>query len=128
MCAGVVEWLFFFQAEDGIRDWSVTGVQTCALPICRKLFAGLGRDKLVEDCPLAFPRPEDTAETLDVFATGGAAGEYYGDPCVRYVDSFVQDVGRYNGPVSALPKAVKYLLAFAGWRLVGYAWYEESPA
>src|ERR1019366_4324215 len=29
--------LFFFQAEDGIRDWSVTGVQTCALPIyqCR---------------------------------------------------------------------------------------------
>src|SRR5437016_1154483 len=27
---------FFFQAEDGIRDWSVTGVQTCALPILRK--------------------------------------------------------------------------------------------
>src|SRR5438046_10150805 len=25
--------IFFFQAEDGIRDWSVTGVQTCALPI-----------------------------------------------------------------------------------------------
>src|SRR5260370_15791433 len=25
--------LFFFQAEDGIRDSSVTGVQTCALPI-----------------------------------------------------------------------------------------------
>src|SRR3989339_1397184 len=24
---------FFFQAEDGIRDWSGTGVQTCALPI-----------------------------------------------------------------------------------------------
>src|SRR5256885_11305025 len=28
---GVV--LFFFQAEDGIRDYKVTGVQTCALPI-----------------------------------------------------------------------------------------------
>src|SRR5947209_9244359 len=26
-------WLFFFQAEDGIRDIGVTGVQTCALPI-----------------------------------------------------------------------------------------------
>src|SRR5438876_9128058 len=25
---------FFFQAEDGIRDGRVTGVQTCALPIC----------------------------------------------------------------------------------------------
>src|SRR5262249_59618836 len=31
--------VFFFQAEDGIRDWSVTGVQTCALPI---LQAGRG--------------------------------------------------------------------------------------
>src|SRR5690606_7302033 len=26
-------WCFFFQAEDGIRDFHVTGVQTCALPI-----------------------------------------------------------------------------------------------
>src|SRR3712207_9554491 len=26
--------IFFFQAEDGIRDIGVTGVQTCALPIC----------------------------------------------------------------------------------------------
>mgnify|MGYP007026249007 CR=1 FL=1 len=26
--------IFFFQAEDGIRDYDVTGVQTCALPIC----------------------------------------------------------------------------------------------
>src|SRR5256885_181450 len=30
---------FFFQAEDGIRDYKVTGVQTCALPI---LSAGIG--------------------------------------------------------------------------------------
>src|SRR2546427_6391090 len=28
---------FFFQAEDGIRDLTVTGVQTCALPICFQL-------------------------------------------------------------------------------------------
>src|SRR5438309_6795457 len=28
---------FFFQAEDGIRDGTVTGVQTCALPICHRL-------------------------------------------------------------------------------------------
>src|SRR5215475_15180216 len=31
---------FFFQAEDGIRDFHVTGVQTCALPICG-YYAGL---------------------------------------------------------------------------------------
>src|SRR5690606_40476116 len=28
--------LFFFQAEDGIRDFHVTGVQTCALPISKQ--------------------------------------------------------------------------------------------
>src|SRR5437763_10067996 len=33
---------FFFQAEDGIRDTSVTGVQTCALPIW--LAADLGEE------------------------------------------------------------------------------------
>src|SRR5258708_34364720 len=32
LCADI--FLFFFQAEDGIRDDLVTGVQTCALPIC----------------------------------------------------------------------------------------------
>src|SRR5256885_11026271 len=29
----VSQFFFFFQAEDGIRDYKVTGVQTCALPI-----------------------------------------------------------------------------------------------
>src|SRR5258706_8172976 len=38
-----VVFFFFFQAEDGIRDWSVTGVQTCALPICLGLRAGLAQ-------------------------------------------------------------------------------------
>src|SRR6266511_4758700 len=32
---------FFFQAEDGIRDFHVTGVQTCALPIFTFAIAGL---------------------------------------------------------------------------------------
>src|SRR5205807_7492125 len=33
-----------FQAEDGIRDYKVTGVQTCALPIfTQRRFAGAGR-------------------------------------------------------------------------------------
>src|SRR5690625_3289488 len=36
MCDGLT--FFFFQAEDGIRDGHVTGVQTCALPICFGVF------------------------------------------------------------------------------------------
>src|SRR5688500_20269913 len=32
----VIKRFFFFQAEDGIRGYKVTGVQTCALPICER--------------------------------------------------------------------------------------------
>src|SRR2546426_540153 len=44
----VIFFFFFFQAEDGIRDYKVTGVQTCALPICVAVIfdevqCGLGR-------------------------------------------------------------------------------------
>ena len=37
-----MEVCFFFQAEDGIRDYDVTGVQTCALPIC----IGIAEDEI----------------------------------------------------------------------------------
>src|SRR3989454_12264200 len=41
--------IFFFQAEDGIRDYKVTGVQTCALPISPRAgaprFAGARRPR-----------------------------------------------------------------------------------
>src|SRR2546429_7310498 len=36
------DFFFFFQAEDGIRDVAVTGVQTCALPICSRQFSWEG--------------------------------------------------------------------------------------
>src|SRR5699024_11383489 len=35
--------IFFFQAEDGIRDRNVTGVQTCALPIWAAAFLSLNK-------------------------------------------------------------------------------------
>src|SRR5438093_9060709 len=44
-----------FQAEDGIRCWSVTGVQTCALPILRGGIEGFGRlllDQLLRELQL----------------------------------------------------------------------------
>src|SRR5436309_9553035 len=46
-CVFRVFFFFFFQAEDGIRDFHVTGVQTCALPIflARLLDAGLLHEK-----------------------------------------------------------------------------------
>src|SRR5688572_31217544 len=38
-----VIFFFFFQAEDGIRDLTVTGVQTCALPISARASGTMGR-------------------------------------------------------------------------------------
>src|SRR5689334_25329803 len=37
--------VFFFQAEDGIRDGTVTGVKTCALPILARLTGCYQREK-----------------------------------------------------------------------------------
>src|SRR5207248_7397218 len=46
-CVGLLvyrlQFYFFFQAEDGIRDRTVTGVQTCALPICHSPTSVPGR-------------------------------------------------------------------------------------
>src|SRR5690606_39727290 len=42
---------FFFQAEDGIRDFHVTGVQTCALPIYQDLIADKEVDAVVISTP-----------------------------------------------------------------------------
>src|SRR5207248_6453715 len=57
---------FFFQAEDGIRDRTVTGVQTCALPIWACALAVLAAPALVAcgDTLQAQPIAHNTLETL----------------------------------------------------------------
>src|SRR5256885_15589762 len=61
-------YFFFFQAEDGIRDYKVTGVQTCALPIYLKALpvATFGRsDQLrVGDVVLAIGNPIGLSQTV----------------------------------------------------------------
>src|SRR5690606_40460307 len=47
----------FFQAEDGIRDFHVTGVQTCALPISRILDVKYF---------ILLPHPDDIGTPLDI--------------------------------------------------------------
>src|SRR6266496_3936846 len=63
---------FFFQAEDGIRDLYVTGVQTCALPIS---YASLQADQDTRDSTHQGMRQEMT----QVGATFRAAASYF-DP------------------------------------------------
>src|SRR5216684_5145907 len=52
---------FFFQAEDGIRDVAVTGVQTCALPISPRLDAQASIDPTLG--PRGSYRPPATAKS-----------------------------------------------------------------
>src|SRR2546425_6812509 len=51
----IYSFFFFFQAEDGIRDKLVTGVQTCALPISIPSWRARGR---VWACGVLVPRAE----------------------------------------------------------------------
>src|SRR6266699_1499307 len=52
---------FFFQAEDGIRDADVTGVQTCALPISDEALHAIIRDYTREACVRNLEREIGTA-------------------------------------------------------------------
>src|SRR5256885_2969738 len=52
-----VSFFFFFQAEDGIRDYKVTGVQTCALPITRYLPL-LAQNRAAKPLPCPGSAPE----------------------------------------------------------------------
>src|SRR5260370_40424062 len=57
--------VFFFQAEDGIRDSSVTGVQTCALPLLEPFEEQLDLPaRLVEICDRACREVLDVGEEL----------------------------------------------------------------
>src|SRR2546426_9726600 len=61
-------YFFFFQAEDGILDYKVTGVQTCALPISRvRAFTGGSED--------SFAAQLDSAGNLNWNTFLGAGGD-----------------------------------------------------
>src|SRR5215211_936752 len=71
---------FFFQAEDGIRDHCVTGVQTCALPICddatlmRALLATKPRLNLRAhgETPIFYAARLKRLQTLELLIAAGA--------------------------------------------------------
>src|SRR5438876_11217187 len=65
---------FFFQAEDGIRDGRVTGVQTCALPISPSPQTRPTSDRLRETLFNILAPQIDGARFLDLCAGSGAVG------------------------------------------------------
>src|SRR5436309_10138093 len=100
---------FFFQAEDGIRDFHVTGVQTCALPIsgaplladidagralffsggCAKCHSGINWTVSVKD----FTSPPAGSEIF----TERNPTNFVGNPVgTQYLDRFLRDIGSFN--------------------------------
>src|SRR5207245_8461074 len=80
---------FFFQAEDGIRDATVTGVQTCALPIYTynvtnkpaPLFTGFNQNvrtlpRIVVPGSVVFPQLRSEERRVGKECRSGWAGEY----------------------------------------------------
>src|SRR5437868_5183638 len=59
--------IFFFQAEDGIRCRNVTGVQTCALPICTVYIHALVRDDKGQKMSKSLGNVVDPIELIDKF-------------------------------------------------------------
>src|SRR5262249_1012686 len=89
---------FFFQAEDGIRYWSVTGVQTCALPIFNprikviikypnwyEHFQGLGYDLDLE--AKQFDAIYTGTESRDPYVTDQLLQQYLSYSIFRYFDN-----------------------------------------
>src|SRR5690625_6312957 len=96
---------FFFQAEDGIRDGHVTGVQTCALPIS---VDGVFTDKLVRQA-FAYATDRKTAvETAFNGVTPFEPNAVLSRTTPSYNDS-VADLYPYD------PEEAEKLLDAAGW-------------
>src|SRR6266508_1496370 len=91
----VISFFFFFQAEDGIRDGHVTGVQTCALPILRtgwiEWYCGLNEEQRIH---IAQPG------ALQI------AGLEQGEDSLRFLwDNHFAAIASDNPPFEALPPA-----------------------
>src|SRR3989449_9991311 len=70
---------FFFQAEDGIRDVAVTGVQTCALPIFPSVVAGEWQTRHHVDREGSRIMASPRCRRRSTIRTGGTLGRARGD-------------------------------------------------
>src|SRR5260370_4269862 len=130
----VVSFFFFFQAEDGIRDSSVTGVQTCALPILKEAEAGGGgRAAEIERARKAWSQGF-VAEAIDKFCRTQEVMDVSGKPNKGVLAGhdmakwqatveapLTYDYGRYTvckaGPWTPSPVVLQQLALLKGFNL-----------
>src|SRR5438132_3294284 len=90
--------LFFFQAEDGIRDHCVTGVQTCALPISPAVAKEFGIKN-----PMAIPRVEKVVLNMGM-------GEAIAN--AKILDTAAEELRTITGQKPVITKAKKSIASF----------------
>src|SRR5215471_20737943 len=112
MLTNVVFFFFFFQAEDGIRDLYVTGVQTCALPILMKalemIAPGTALREGIDSIVLArsgglivIGEPDD----LSFLNSGGIKLD------IDYTPAFIYQVAKMDGAIILNANATKITMA-----------------
>src|SRR2546429_1722526 len=97
--------VFFFQAEDGIRGVAVTGVQTCALPICLPLSISNNKNpacSLGNGCSTFAEIPREAEEReiqagAESVMLGFTGGGMVGDFSIRGGDERIQRGGIAGG-------------------------------
>src|SRR3989449_58299 len=104
---------FFFQAEDGIRDVAVTGVQTCALPISRRAEdSGADRDPHDHREPVA-----EAERALEVgHASGGGMCTENERGAAGYAPHDSQPQAHYLVPAAPAPTTTASCAAASGTR------------
>src|SRR6266498_4743333 len=87
----ITNYVFFFQAEDGIRDADVTGVQTCALPISLWRVADPGNVGTLIRCADAFGAfialSRGCADPTSPRALRGSAGAVFRVPLLGFEEA-----------------------------------------
>src|SRR5690625_1389519 len=117
---------FFFQAEDGIRDGHVTGVQTCALPISAKILTVLKGEKVEAfDVEIVSSVPQKKPATKGMVVkvtdpkllneTGGIVQGMSGSPIIQD-DKIIGAVTHVfvNDPTSGYGVHIEWMLQEAG--------------
>src|SRR2546425_2719711 len=117
---GYLRLFFFFQAEDGIRDKLVNGVQTCALPISlREIGAGKG-----EEHPLGHRRALPPRECSRGRGTIARAGRSPDAPVAAWDWPAVSPFDEIGSIIPMWPEASRR----AGWSLRRGGWASTSAA
>src|SRR3712207_3207166 len=112
-----MQYVLFFQAEDGVRDIGVTGVQTCALPILQEVLA-------LTDRPVVAAGGIATGSGMAAALAAGAAGVWIGTAllsCTEGLNSAAarERVREASGEATVLTRAFDVA--------EGIAWPERWP-